>query len=85
MIRTVAELLLAAAGAATVMAVVVLVSPVRTCPRCKGARVAPHWLTRATVRCARCNGAGRCCRRGAVTVHRLLWTIRGSNPPGKEK
>lgn len=84
MIRTVLELIIAAAVVLAVAAAVVLASPTRTCPRCDGKRVARHWLTKRIVQCRRCRGTGRTYRRGAVTVHRLHWTIRAAFADRKE-
>ena len=58
-----------------VAVVVVLASPTRTCPRCKGKRVTRNRLTKRRIGCPRCQGTGRHYRRGAVLLHRLRWSI----------
>jgi hypothetical protein len=87
MIRDVLELALAALVVLAVATAVVLASPVRTCPRCKGERVARHWPTKRIGTCRRCRGHGETYRRGAVLAHRLLWEIRGAvtSPPERKE
>lgn len=57
-------------------ALVVLVSPIRTCARCKGERVSRHRLTGRLGSCPRCRGTGRHYRHGAVWIHRARWALR---------
>ena len=70
------HLILAALAVLAVAVLVVLASPVRTCVRCKGERVARHRLTGRLGPWRRCRGTGRHYRRGAVTVHRARWALR---------
>ena len=70
------HLILAALAVLAVAVLVVLASPVRTCVRCKGERVARHRLTGRLGPCRRCRGTGQHYRRGAVLIHRARWTLR---------
>lgn len=72
----IAHLLLAALAVLAVAALVVLASPVRTCVRCKGERVARKRLTGRLGPCRRCRGTGQHYRRGAVLIHRARWALR---------
>lgn len=79
-------LILLAAAALIVWSVVVLVSPIGQCGRCKGQRVIIRG--RRSRRCPRCQGRGLCRRRGAVVVHRLVQNIaaerkRAADPPSR--
>ena len=68
-----ALILLGLAG--LVCMLVVIVHPVRKCPRCRGSRVAPAQPGYKT--CPRCRGLGRVPRCGAALVHRMLWEHLG--------
>lgn len=53
-----------------VYVLVVLVSPVHRCPRCRGQRVVTG--RRGARGCRKCKGHGRAYRPGAARIHRLL-------------
>lgn len=58
-------------AAAAAWTALVAVSPVRSCPRCKGRRAA-RTFTGRYVPCNRCKRTGRVYRLGAVRVQRAL-------------
>jgi len=72
----IAHLILAGLAAVAMTVLVLLASPVRTCVRCKGERVARHRLTGRLGPCRRCRGTGQHYRRGAVLIHRARWALR---------
>jgi hypothetical protein len=63
-------------GIAAGYAVSLYLWPLRTCPRCRGARITPGTVRRVRS-CGRCHGAGRIRRIGATAVHRLYWSALG--------
>ncbi len=67
--------ILLAIAAAAAYAVSLYLHPLRTCPRCRGARITG--TGRRGRMCARCAGTGRTRRIGATAVHRFYWSARG--------
>ena len=63
-------------GIAAGYAVSLYLWPLRTCPRCRGARINPGRARRARS-CKRCQGTGRIRRIGATAVHRFYWSALG--------
>ena len=68
-------LILAAILAAAGYAISLYLCPTRTCPRCRGTRLAG--TGRRTRMCGRCAGTGRIRRIGATAVHRFYWSALG--------
>jgi hypothetical protein len=65
------ELFLLALAVVVVYGLLCLVSPHKTCPKCKGERVVKRRG------CPRCKVRGKVQRPGAVLVHRLFWLVLG--------
>ncbi|MGO9293917.1 MAG: hypothetical protein ACLP52_08565 [Streptosporangiaceae bacterium] len=72
-------------GAGIGWALVLLASPTRRCARCKGKRITRGRLRQRIVRCPRCSGTGRSCRRGATAVHRVTWAVLGERHSKESK
>jgi len=66
-------------GAVVAYGLLCLISPHKTCPRCKGERVVKRRG------CPRCRVRGKVQRPGAVTVHRIYWLVIGDSRRERRK